>query len=94
MSSDATGTAAPSPAMVPQLGSRQVIDYHVLKNTPNQLFVAPALARQTSYAYGANFITVADAAIQDSVRRVPREVPALQSRGVETRRTRNSRFAI
>jgi hypothetical protein len=53
-------------AMVPQLGARQVIDYHVLKNTPNQLFLAPAVARQTSYSYGPDFITVADG--KDSVR--------------------------
>ena len=53
-------------AMVPQLGARQVIDYHVLKNTPNQLFLAPAVARQTSYSYGPDFITVEDG--KESVR--------------------------
>lgn len=47
-------------AMVPQLGARRVIDYHVFKDTPNQLFLAPAVARQTSYSYGPDYITVED----------------------------------
>ena len=53
-------------AMVPQLGARRVIDYHVFKDTPNQLFVAPAVARQTSYSYGPDYITVEDG--KESVR--------------------------
>jgi len=47
-------------AMVPQLGARRVIDYHVFKDTPNQLFLAPAVAFQTSYSYGPDYITVED----------------------------------
>lgn len=47
-------------AMVPQLGARRVIDYHVFKDTPNQLFLAPAVARQTSYSYGPDYIAVED----------------------------------
>ena len=46
--------------MVPQLGARRIIDYHVFKDTPNQLLLAPAVARQTSYSYGPDFITVED----------------------------------
>jgi hypothetical protein len=53
-------------AMVPQLGARRVIDYHVFKDTPNQLFLAPAVARQTSYSYGPDYITVEDG--KESVR--------------------------
>ena len=47
-------------AMEAQLGAKRVIDYHVFRDTPNQLFLAPAVARQTSYSYAPDFITVED----------------------------------
>jgi hypothetical protein len=47
-------------AMVPELGKGLVIDYHVFKQMPNQFFLTPAVARQTSFSYGPDIISEED----------------------------------
>lgn len=46
--------------MVPLLGEGKVVDFHVFRDLPNQVFLIPAVAAQTSYSYAPDVISMED----------------------------------
>ena len=62
--------------IVPDLDLGKIIDYHIFHSLPNQMFFIPPVARQTSYSYAPDDLSVEDgkAAVRKFMEKCSREV--------------------